>query len=84
MTMIVGPSEAARCPDCGLTLSEHRDHRCGVPLLTHAAGVDLTPAEQRYIRWLAGWDHETVDVFASLFRRIRDDEQSALTGVDQD
>ena len=59
------------CPECGLNLSQYHEHRCGVPILTKAAGVELTPLEQRYVRWLAGWDQETIDVFARLFWRCR-------------
>lgn len=64
-------SDRPRCPECGLYLIEHHAHRCGVPILTAAAGVELTPIEQQYVRWLAQCDRETVDVFAGLFRRCR-------------
>lgn len=65
-------SNQPKCPECGLNLSQYHEHRCGVPILTEAAGVPLTPMEERYIRWLAGWDQETIDVFASLMIRIKE------------
>jgi hypothetical protein len=58
------------CPECGLRALE--SHRCGVPILLDAIGRNVTPLELRYVRWLSQWDHETIDVFAGLFRRIRE------------
>ena len=33
--------------------------------------IELTERESRYIRWLAGMDRETVEVFAGLFEKCR-------------
>ena len=60
------------CPECGLTTDNLEPHRCGVPILLEAIGRNVTPLELRYIRWLSQWDQETIDVFAGLFRRIRE------------
>lgn len=64
-------AKKVRCPECELFLVDSHEHRCGVPILTEAAGVELTPLEHSYTRWLAKWDRETVDVFAGLLRRCR-------------
>ena len=34
-------------------------------------GIELTEQEERYIRWLAGMDQETVETFAGLFEKCR-------------
>lgn len=67
-------ADRPRCPECGLYLPDaafQDSHRCGVPLLIEAAGIVLTDQQRRYIRWLAGWDRETVDVVCQIFRGIR-------------
>lgn len=74
-------NDPTKCADCGLSLSDLHPHRCGVPILTEAIGLqELTPIERRYVRWLAGWDHETIDTFAGLFRRIRPDLDNEYAG----
>ena len=65
--------KSPQCPECGLVLHEH--HRCGVPRLLRELTIDLTSQERRYIRWLASADYETVDTFAGLFQRLREQEQ---------
>ena len=60
------------CPECGLKIDNLEPHRCGVPILLEAIGRNVTPLELRYIRWLSQWDQETIDVFAGLFRRVRE------------
>jgi hypothetical protein len=36
---------------------------------TTAAGVELGPYDQRILRWLAGWEPQTVEVIAALIER---------------
>lgn len=48
-------------------LTEHEE------ILRKSLGdIELTEQEVRYIRWLAGMDRETVEVFAGLFERCRE------------
>lgn len=37
--------------------------------------IVLTEQEQRYISWLAGMDRETVETFAGLFEKCREDKE---------
>ncbi|CDQ20318.1 hypothetical protein [Halobacillus karajensis] len=39
-------------------------------LLEEQLGRDLTKIEARKIRWLSGWEHETVGVFFDLIHEI--------------
>ena len=41
--------------------------------LQRAVGVPLTETEERYLRWLARYDKETIETFISLFEKIRKD-----------
>lgn len=34
-------------------------------------GVELNEREERYLKWLSGWDNETAEVFAGLFAKTR-------------
>ena len=36
-------------------------------------GVELTEREERYLEWLSRMDSETVEVFAGLFEKIKND-----------
>ena len=42
------------------------------------AGIELTEQEERYIRWLAGWDLETVETFAGLFEKCRKSSEAVV------
>lgn len=58
------------CPKCGLLHGAER--RCFYDvLLEELAGVELTPYEDRIIRWLAGFDQPTVGAFLGIFRKLR-------------
>jgi hypothetical protein len=59
-----------KCPVCGLYKLDGL-HDCGVPILREAIGVELTPEQERYVRWLAGMGTDVVQVFAGLFRQAR-------------
>lgn len=66
-----------RCPDCGGGLGNgHRPvHRCNVPVLTQALGVELSPVEKHLIRWLANsLDESNGRILAKLFIRARSGE----------
>lgn len=39
-------------------------------LLEEQLGRDLTKIEARKIRWLSGWEHETVGVFFDLIHEV--------------
>ncbi|MYL29864.1 hypothetical protein GLW03_08555 [Halobacillus halophilus] len=39
-------------------------------LLEEQLGRDLTKIEARKIRWLSGWEHETVRVFFDLIHEV--------------
>ncbi|REJ07925.1 hypothetical protein [Halobacillus trueperi] len=39
-------------------------------LLEEQLGRDLTQIEARKIRWLSGWEHETVGVFFDLIHEV--------------
>jgi hypothetical protein len=58
------------CPKCG---QRHVGRRpCYYDDLKIALGdLELSEREERYLRWLAGWDWETRDVFVELFKRLR-------------
>ncbi len=63
-------SRPGQCPKCGLLHGAER--RCFYDVLLEAlAGVELTPYEDRILRWLAGWDWPTVDALVSVFRKLR-------------
>ena len=34
-------------------------------------GIELTEREERYLEWLSRMDRETVEVFAELFKKIK-------------
>ncbi len=61
------------CLRCGLVLPHIS--RCPYDRLIEALGpgsaAQLTPAELRSLRWLAGTDFTTVDSLCSIFRRLR-------------
>jgi len=62
------------CPDCGQSLGDGRclAHRCHVPLLTTALGVELTSREKRLIGWLCNSiERRDAETLAELFRRSR-------------
>ena len=40
-------------------------------LKTALEGIDLTEREERYLEWLSRMDRETVEVFAELFKKIK-------------
>jgi len=66
------------CRECGLlNIDVPAPHRCGVPILREAIGLELADKEEQKIGWLAGWGHDTVDTFANLFRRVRADALKA-------
>jgi hypothetical protein len=55
------------CPKCGLFHGPKRV--CSFDVLSEAlVGVRLTAAEEKLIRWLAGWDE--TPVWAGLFARL--------------
>lgn len=39
--------------------------------LRAALGIDVTEKEDRTLRWLAGWDHTTIENLVSIFQRTR-------------
>lgn len=39
--------------------------------LQKAVGLPLTETEERYLRWLAKYDIETISTFIGLFEKIR-------------
>lgn len=39
--------------------------------LQKAIGLPLTETEERYLRWLARYDIETIETFISLFEKIK-------------
>jgi hypothetical protein len=43
--------------------------------LQKAVGLPLTETEERYLRWLARYDIETIATFIGLFERIRKENQ---------
>jgi hypothetical protein len=58
------------CPKCRLLHGAER--RCDYDvLLEELAGVELTPYEDRIVRWLAGWDQPTLAAVVSIFRKLR-------------
>ncbi len=61
-----------RCPKCGLILPHARS--CPYDRLRDALGnmfEELTPGEDRSLRWLAGTDYTTIDSLVSIFRKLR-------------
>lgn len=40
------------------------------------AGIDLTPEEQRFLHWIAGWDTWTVDNLCSIISKCREETRS--------
>lgn len=62
-----------QCAECGAYLPEPEcgQHECLVPILRDAIGVELSPAEESTVRWLAGCERESVERIAGLFRRAR-------------
>lgn len=60
-----------RCTFCGLAHIEGLFARgCYYHDLRQALdGVELTPDEDKFLRWLAGWDNAMVAI--SLIRRLR-------------
>ena len=66
------------CPKCGL-FTDHvsgplpvgRSERCPYDRLREAVGVEVSPAEDRSLHWLASTDWTTVDTLEALFRRLR-------------
>jgi hypothetical protein len=60
------------CPKCGLRHGAER--RCYYDDLLDALGrvrAEITPEEDRHLKWLAAFDRSTVGAFVSLFRRLR-------------
>jgi hypothetical protein len=39
--------------------------------LKAALGIDVTEKEDRTLRWLAGWDHITIENLVSIFQRTK-------------
>jgi hypothetical protein len=39
--------------------------------LQKAVGLPLTEVEERYLRWLARYDIETIETFIGLFEKIK-------------
>ena len=39
--------------------------------LRAALGIDVTEKEDRTLRWLAGWDHATIENLVSISQRTR-------------
>ena len=39
--------------------------------LRAALGIDVTEKEDRTLRWLAGWDHITIENLVSIFQRTK-------------
>ena len=37
-------------------------------------GIELTEREVRYLEWLSRMDDETVEVFAELFEKLREEK----------
>lgn len=62
-----------RCADCRCYHSD-LDGRtirvCKYPGM-RALFDDVTQAEDRFLRWMAGWDEDSVESFKSLLRRFR-------------
>jgi len=44
-------------------------------LLQVVASIDLTPEEQRFLHWIAGWDKNTVDNLCSIIKKCRKEEK---------
>lgn len=55
------------CTDCG---NRHPAGECEYPRLVaaakHATCRDLSPDEDRFLRWLAGWDRSSIEAMMSL------------------
>jgi hypothetical protein len=72
------PIREPGCPKCGL-LTDHRtgpDPRpCSYDRLREAVGGEVSPAEDRLLHWLAGWDYGTADMLAALFKRLRSENR---------
>lgn len=58
-----------RCPACGRWCDDR--HRCQVPRIVAALGLEPSACDQVFIRWLAGCDPDTVTDFCDLVRRSR-------------
>ncbi len=70
MQRSVGAIEPGKCELCGQLHVGVR--ACFYDELREVlAGVELSPEEDRHLRWLARWDRPTVDAFVSLFKRLR-------------
>lgn len=65
-------ADAARCEKCGM---RHVDgplaRGCYYDVLADALGTRPTKAQVAVLRWLAGWDQETVMEIAGMFRQLR-------------
>ncbi|GGC97565.1 hypothetical protein GCM10007216_30440 [Thalassobacillus devorans] len=48
-------------------------------LLEEQLGRDLTKIEARKIRWLSGWEQETVGVLFDLIQEVAGKEKSMIT-----
>ncbi len=61
-----------RCSKCGAYGAHDDGRRCLYDVLREAlVGVELTPAEDRIVHWLAGLDRPTIDPLVSIFRKLR-------------
>ena len=49
------------------------DDELSFEALQKAVGLPLTETEERYLRWLARYDAETIETFIGLFKKIRKD-----------
>lgn len=71
------------CPDCGLRRSSlpGLEHVCQYRRLIAALreiGVAPTPEEDATLRWLARWEHGTIDSVVSLLRKASAPKSSPL------
>lgn len=70
-----------RCPECGnFVLVGDPPHICPVGrLLAVLDGLEVTDGEMRVIRWLAGWEKETVNNVIRLLEKCRDTTDTVRT-----
>lgn len=47
------------------------DEELSFEALQKAVGLPLTETEERYLRWLAKYDIETISTFIGLFEKIK-------------
>ena len=47
------------------------DDKLSFDALQRAVGLPLTEQEERYLRWLAKYDAETIETFIGLFNKIK-------------